>query len=70
VNKATITIHPHREVGWKGWVVAIEDPTTKELWQRPFYYKKDAESLKEDLEGRSLESILGIYGTHYFEQVR
>ena len=68
--KANISIHPYRDVGWKGWVVAVEDPVTKELWQRPFYYKKDAERLKEDIEEQSLESILGIYGTHYFVQVR
>lgn len=68
--KATISIHPYQKVGWKGWVIAIEDSLTGELWQRPCYYKADAKQLKDSLEGKSLEDILDIYGTHYFERVR
>ncbi len=70
MSKTIITIYPYREVGWKGWAVTIEDPITKELWQRCFHYKKDAERTKKDLEGMSLEYILDTYGADYFEQVR
>ena len=68
--KATISIHPYKETGWKGWVIAIEDSLTNELWQRPFYFKADAKQLKDKLEGMSLEGILDVYGTHYFERIR
>lgn len=68
--KAIISIHPYLDVGWSGWVTSIEDPETNEIWQRKFYYKVDAKKLKDDLEGKSLENILDIYGTNYFERVR
>lgn len=70
MDAAIVTIHPYRTPGWKGWVVAIADPDTPEMWHRPFYYKKDAERLRDDLGNMTLDDILDRYGTHYFEQVR
>ena len=68
--KVIISVYPYQETGWKGWVTVIEDFFTGELWQRRAYYKADAVKLKDDLKDKSLEDILDIYGTHYFERVK
>ena len=68
--KAIVTIHPYQEVSWKGWVTAIQDPETAELVHRPFYYKADAIGLAKDVEGKTFDEIIGIYGWKYFEKVR
>jgi len=69
-KSANIHIHPYRMPGWKGWVIAISDPDTDETWQRLYYYKRDAEQLKAEIEGLSLRQVLYEFGTHYFERVK
>lgn len=57
-----------KEGRWAATVV--DDPNTSGIWYRAFHYKADADSLCDELlkSGyRSVDAVLGHYGTKYFQ---
>jgi hypothetical protein len=55
-------------LGRQGWVTAFTMPNTNEVYYRPFYYKKDAEKLRQEViqHYSSLSEVLGHYGIHFW----
>ena len=54
------------------WVTAFSLPTTGEIWYREFYYKADAEKLRQEIiqHFHSLEWVLEHYGAKYWTKLQ
>jgi len=71
--ESLIVVRGAESLGLKSklWALAFTLPSTGHTWYREFYYKADAEKLRQELLQRYLsrEAILDHYGAHFFQEL-